>query len=391
MFVSQMVFNRIRRAWLSSALMLAQFAIGFTLLCSCISIVLSINHATLRIKSETGNMLRLTWHGNDSIDAVSYLPRADQLSLQKQLEGSADMLVTYQATFPVFNKANEKLSFEYLLFFNYDAEPLFDDFNVLDEESKLNIRDFSDSKNAAVFLPEVALEVLHKGLQSGKLKVTPFEGIARNIVSSYFEIESPPTKVYFMPTDMPSLCDSLPKDSSIQCFLVPKRNNRVPIQDISRFLSGRHPIGVQYYIYDMLHPISNDIERAQLNTRSLLIMTLVIILAVCTGFAGLILLNAQKRKREICILLCIGIPKRVLYFEMLLESLIIVITGALIGIALSYRVVRFMATPALPLSIQPVGIVSPMTLALLEGVALTWLQIKQVHSENIATELKEIS
>lgn len=395
MFILQVVFNRIKRAWLSSMIMLLQFIIGFSLLCACISIIISLQNNEAQYRSEVKNMLRISWQGESAVDSVSYLSAKDQSRLKKYLGDNADLLMIYQASVPVFykadNDANNKAKFVNLLFLDPQYASLLGELKGLDVQNKSDMQSFLKLKNAGVFLPKVALDALQHNFQFGNIKSAVFEGIVKDIVSSHFTIdaEAQPPEMYIVTTDINALSEHLPKDSQIQCFVLPKNDHSVDLGKLSHFLNELHPIGVQFYIFDMMHPVSFEIEHAQLLNKTLLTLAVVVIVAVSIGFTGSILMNAQKRKKEIYILLCIGTPKRTLYREMLLETCLIVVSGALLGIALSYPTIALIPAPQLSLSIQIAGAVISLLIALTEAIGFTWLQIRQVNSVNIATALKE--
>ena len=94
--------------------------------------------------------------------------------------------------------------------------------------------------------------------------------------------------------------------------------------------------------------------------RMLFLAVAVVLLIACANLAGLLLVRAIRRQRETAVRLAIGAPALTLLRQMILESLVLSVTGGLLGIGLA----------ALALAIGKNLL--PETMPLMNEITLNW-------------------
>jgi predicted permease len=96
------------------------------------------------------------------------------------------------------------------------------------------------------------------------------------------------------------------------------------------------PNAANFRIRPVVYPLQ---QITVLETRPLLRMLFlavaVVLLIACANFAGLLLVRAIRRQRETAVRLAIGAPPLTLLLQTILESLVISITGGLLGVGLA--------------------------------------------------------
>jgi predicted permease len=96
------------------------------------------------------------------------------------------------------------------------------------------------------------------------------------------------------------------------------------------------PDAANFRIRPVVYPLQ---QITVLETRPLLRMLFlavaVVLLIACANFAGLLLVRAIRRQRETAVRLAIGAPPLTLLLQTILESLVISITGGLLGVGLA--------------------------------------------------------
>lgn len=95
-----------------------------------------------------------------------------------------------------------------------------------------------------------------------------------------------------------------------------------------------------------IHPVVYPLQQITvLDTRPLLRMLFlavaVVLLIACANLAGLLLVRAIRRQREIAVRMAIGAPALAVLRQMVLESVVISVAGGLIGIGLAAAAVTF--------------------------------------------------
>jgi putative ABC transport system permease protein len=104
----------------------------------------------------------------------------------------------------------------------------------------------------------------------------------------------------------------------------------------------------------------DTIRQARPLIRTLFLAVAVVLLIACANLAGLLLVRAIRRRREIAVRLALGSSARTLLRQALLESLVLSVTGGIFGLLLAAAAVR-------------IGIsLLPETLPLISNIGLDW-------------------
>jgi predicted permease len=80
------------------------------------------------------------------------------------------------------------------------------------------------------------------------------------------------------------------------------------------------------------------VERARHLVRALFLAVFVVMLIACANFAGLLMVRAIRRRREAALRLALGAPASALLRNAILESLLLSVTGGLLGLLLASNV-----------------------------------------------------
>jgi putative ABC transport system permease protein len=102
------------------------------------------------------------------------------------------------------------------------------------------------------------------------------------------------------------------------------------------------------------------VEQARHLVRTLFLAIVVVLLIACANLAGLLLVRAIRRRHEIALRLALGARAGVLLRQAILESLVLSVSGGLLGLAL--------AAVALPVSVSRL----PETLPRIDEIGLDW-------------------
>jgi len=82
------------------------------------------------------------------------------------------------------------------------------------------------------------------------------------------------------------------------------------------------------------------VEQARQLVRTLFLAIVVVLLIACANFAGLLLVRAIRRRREIAVRQALGAPAGTLLRQAILESLVLSLTGGLLGLVLAAIALR---------------------------------------------------
>ena len=95
------------------------------------------------------------------------------------------------------------------------------------------------------------------------------------------------------------------------------------------------------HINAVVHSLHEDtIRDSRQLLRTLLFATAVVLLIACANLAGLLLVRAIRRRREIAVRLALGAGTRALLRQVMLESLLLSVTGGLLGLLFAEVVLR---------------------------------------------------
>ncbi len=116
-----------------------------------------------------------------------------------------------------------------------------------------------------------------------------------------------------------------------------------------------------FRMHPVVRPLHEEtVEQARPLIRTLLLAVVVVLLIACANLAGLLLVRAIRRRREVAVRLALGARAATLLRQAILESLVLSVTGGLVGLAL--------AAIALKVGMA----LLPETLPLVSGIGLDW-------------------
>jgi predicted permease len=100
------------------------------------------------------------------------------------------------------------------------------------------------------------------------------------------------------------------------------------------FMSSLHIQAVAHSLHE------ETVEQARQLVRTLFLATLVVLLIACANLAGLLLVRAIRRRRQIAVRIALGAPAGALLREAGLESLVLSVTGGVLGLGLAAIALR---------------------------------------------------
>jgi putative ABC transport system permease protein len=117
-----------------------------------------------------------------------------------------------------------------------------------------------------------------------------------------------------------------------------------------------------FRIHPIIRPLQEmTVKSAQPLIRTLFLAVAVVLLIACANLAGLLLVRAIRRRKEIAVRLALGAQSLVLLRQAVLESLVLSVTGGLLGLALAAIGLR-------------VGVkFLPETLPRVDEISLNWI------------------
>ena len=94
-------------------------------------------------------------------------------------------------------------------------------------------------------------------------------------------------------------------------------------------------------IHAVVTPLHEDtVRQARPLLRTLLLAVIVVLLIACANLAGVLLVRAIRRRREIAVRLALGARAATLLRQAILESTVLIIAGGVIGLALAAVALR---------------------------------------------------
>jgi len=96
-----------------------------------------------------------------------------------------------------------------------------------------------------------------------------------------------------------------------------------------------------FSMHPVVRPLSEEtVEQARPLIRTLFLAVAVVLLIACANLAGLLLVRAIRRRREIAVRLALGASSATLLWQAMLESLVLSVSGGLVGLVLAAVALR---------------------------------------------------
>jgi predicted permease len=111
---------------------------------------------------------------------------------------------------------------------------------------------------------------------------------------------------------------------------------------VAQEIMRNYPAGMaSLHISSVVRPLQEEtVEQARPLLRTLFLAVAVVLLIACANLAGLMLVRAIRRQREIAVRLALGARTAALLRQTILESLVLSVSGGLLGLALAGLVLR---------------------------------------------------
>jgi predicted permease len=145
-----------------------------------------------------------------------------------------------------------------------------------------------------------------------------------------------------------------PRITAAQAISDATRVAKETMRNYPAFMAG-------FSIHPVVRPLHEEtVEEARPLLRTLFLAVAVVLLIACANLAGLLLVRAIRRRREVAVRLALGASAATLLRQAILESLVLSITGGVVGLAL--------AAIALRVGVQ----LLPETLPRIDEIGLDW-------------------
>jgi putative ABC transport system permease protein len=125
-----------------------------------------------------------------------------------------------------------------------------------------------------------------------------------------------------------------PGITAIQAESDAERVAQETMRSYPAFMSSLHIRAVVRSLHE------ETVEQARQLVRTLFLAIVVVLLIACANLAGLMLVRAIRRRREIAVRLALGAPAGVLLRQAILESLVLSVTGGVLGLVLAAIALR---------------------------------------------------
>ena len=169
-----------------------------------------------------------------------------------------------------------------------------------------------------------------------------------------------------------------------------ERVAQATMRNYPAFMSSLHIQAVVRSLHE------ETVEQARQLVRTLFLATVVVLLIGCANLAGLLLVRAIRRRRQIAVRMALGAPAGTLLREAVLESLVLSVTGGALGLglaAIALRVGVSLLPETLP-RIEEIGldgqvVLFAIVLSVLTGVVCGLAPAFAALRTNINESLKE--
>jgi len=181
-----------------------------------------------------------------------------------------------------------------------------------------------------------------------------------------------------------------PGVSAAQAVADASRVAKETIRNYPQFMAGitMHPV---------VRPLQEEtVERARPLVRTLFLAVAVVLLIACVNLAGLLLVRAIRRRREIAVRLALGTTTANLLWQTILESVVLSVTGGILGLGLAATLLRVgvsMLPDTLP-RVSEIGldwavVTFALVLAVLTGIVCGLAPAFAAIRTNVNDSLKE--
>jgi Predicted permease. len=380
---------RVKMRWATYLLMMIQFIIGYALLSICINIILSTHIEVTYFQSDISEIMRLSWNSDNQINSNMRISRQIMRGLDVAYADNIDLITIYQKPMLLSNLTNSNSEFVHVLFIDDAFVDVMGSLEYITQDEKMVFIDSLPMNTSLI--PSEILNILGNNVNNNAIYHIKPSRLSTFILNSFYLVDQSASvpMVYLVPVSMRLFMDNLSDGDKVQHFLKAKASSSVPAENIIQTLYEIAPTGVDFYIENILQAIEFDIEAAQMTSQSILLLAWVSILAVSIGFIGSFMITLEKRKREYCVLLCIGVPRYRLTLELFIETTLIVSLSAGIGAFAGSLITASIAFRAIVVRQYWISIVGPVIASLIFCGILALIQLLAINRMNIAYKLKE--